>query len=111
LIIVSGVRAAVVALGLQRFYSYCRIGVMLSALLGIAVWRLVWSPHRRNGWRISNRYATIVSADTYVGKEAGYSSFYERLRFGIARLKWWRAPVAVTAWVGEDLRRSLSGRL
>lgn len=82
LIIVSGVRAAVVALGLVtalqllpwlwRHKAWALVGVA-AIVMGI----VVSSPERLS--RISDRYATIVSADTYVGKEAGYSSFYERL--------------------------------
>lgn len=82
LIIVSGVRAAVVALGLVTLLQLLPWiwRHKLSALLGIAVLAvgLVASSPERLA-RISDRYATIVSADTYVGKEAGYSSFYERL--------------------------------
>lgn len=82
LIIVSGVRAAVVALGfvtvLQLLPWVWRNKV--AALIGAAVVAsglILSSPERLA--RISDRYATIVSADTYMGKESGYSSFYERL--------------------------------
>lgn len=82
LIIVSGVRAAVVALGLVtalqllpwlwRHKTWALVGAA-AIVMGL----VVSSPERLS--KISDRYATIVSADTYVGKEAGYSSFYERL--------------------------------
>lgn len=82
LIIVSGVRAAVVALGLVTVLQLLPWlwRHKLSASIGIAalaIGLVVSSPERLA--KISDRYATIVSADTYVGKEAGYSSFYERL--------------------------------
>ena len=82
LIIVSGVRAAVVALGLVTLLQLLPWlwRHKLSALIGIAILAIGFvlsSPERVA--KISERYATIVSADTYVGKEAGYSSFYERL--------------------------------
>lgn len=82
LIIVSGVRAAVVALGivtvLQLLPWVWRNKVAAFVSIAVVAAGFVFSSPERLS-RIADRYATIVSADTYVGNEAGYSSFYERL--------------------------------
>lgn len=82
LIIVSGVRAAVVALGIVTVlqllpWVWRNKLVAIIAVAVVSAGFVLSSPERLA--RIADRYATIVSADTYVGKEAGYSSFYERL--------------------------------
>lgn len=82
LIVVSGVRAAAVTLGIVTILQLLpwvwrhKFTTLIGIAVVVASFVLV-SPERVT--RISDRYATIVSMDTYVGKETGYSSFYERL--------------------------------
>lgn len=82
LIFVSGVRAALIALGIVTVLQLLPLLwryklITLVSIMAIAMGVVLSAPDRLH--KMSERYATIVSADTYEAKEGGYSSFYERL--------------------------------
>lgn len=82
LIVVSGVRASVVTLGIVTIlqllpWVWRNKGTSLIGVAVVVAGFVFTSPERVA--RIADRYSTIISMDTYVGKESGYSSFYERL--------------------------------